>query len=86
VLQALKNLLDVGRLRAEDVDYRPYIVSDGSSQDVQLAEVTNGLRTYYYRAPAFGEHAQPELNRFAERSAARFSDQSNQPGPLARLC
>lgn len=69
--QALKNLLDIGRLKAEDVDYRPYMVDE----TVQLAAVTNGLRTYYYRAPAYGENAQPELARFAERSAARMYDQ-----------
>ena len=65
--QAMKNLLDIGRLRAEDVDFRPYVVGD----TVQLAEVTNGLRTYYYRAPAYGENAQPELARFVERLQAR---------------
>jgi len=60
-------LLDIGRLNAEDVDYRPYVVDD----TVQLAEMTNGLRTYYYRAPAYGENAQPELARFARRAQAK---------------
>lgn len=63
-VQALKNLLDIGRLTADNVDYRPYQVDD----TVQLAEVTNGLRTFYYRAPAYGQYAQPELARFAEWS------------------
>jgi len=66
--QALKNLLDIGRLKAEDVDYRAYMVDD----TVQLAEVTNGLRTYYYRAPAYGDYAQPELARFTDQSRARM--------------
>jgi len=71
--KALKNLLDIGRLKAEDVDYRPYVVD----QSVMLAQVTNGLRTYYYRAPAYGENAQPELARFAERLAARMDEQQD---------
>jgi len=62
--QALKNLLDVGRLTADNVDYRPYTVGD----TVQLAEVTNGLRTCYYRAPTYGDHADPQLARFVSQS------------------
>ena len=62
--QALKNLLDTGRLNADDVDFRPY--TDGDT--VQLAEVTNGLRTRYYRAPAYGDNADPQLARFVSQS------------------
>ena len=84
-MQALKNLLDIGRLRAEDVDYRPYTVT--GSSDVQLAAVTNGLRTCYYRAPAYGDNAHAQLARFAERSAARVNDQADMSqGGMARLC
>jgi len=60
--------LDIGRLKAENVDYCPYLVGE----TVQLAEVTNGLRTYYYRAPAYGDYAQPELARFTDQSPARM--------------
>ena len=58
--QALKNLLDTGRLDADNVDFRPYKTEEA----VQLAEVTNGLHVHYYRAPAYGDNADPQLARF----------------------
>lgn len=65
---AFKNLLDVGRLHPDKVDIRPYIV-DGR---VQLAEVSNGLRCWYYWGPAYGDYAQPELARFTERARSQL--------------
>jgi len=62
--QALKNLLDIGRLNADNVDFRPYSTGDS----VQLAHVNNGLRVHYYRAPAYGDNADPQLARFVPRS------------------
>lgn len=41
----LKDLLDIGRLTADNVDYRPY--TDGDTMQLALVEVTNRLRIYH---------------------------------------
>jgi len=58
--QELKKLLDIGRLDADNVDFRPFTTKD----TVELAHVNNGLRMRYYRAPAYGDNADPQLARF----------------------
>lgn len=59
---AFKNLVDSGRLSLKNIDVQPYVV-DGR---VQLAQVSNGLRCWYYWGPAYGDYAQPELTKFVQ--------------------
>lgn len=51
------NLLGKGRLSLDNIDVKPYVVDNVTS----LCEVTNGLGTYYYYQPNYGENVQEAI-------------------------
>ena len=68
-VQAFAGLIDSGRLETKNTDVEPYIV-DGTTN---LSQLNHGIRTWYYWGPSYGDQAQPDLAKFANRKMAARS-------------
>ena len=62
LLQAFAGLIETGRLEAKNTDVRPYVVDDIT----YLAEVSHGIRQWYYWGPSYGDQIQPEIDRLLQ--------------------
>jgi hypothetical protein len=54
---AFSNLLATGRLEKANTDVDPYVV-DGKTY---LAELSHGIKPWYYWGPSYGDQAQPQI-------------------------